>query len=76
MEGFAQKGIVEMRNRTPKTKFVDATFRNKTVDMGVPFEIAAKCVKDANETRDEMARVINVEKEAGDYLINGRKEQV
>lgn len=76
LEGFAQKGIVEVRKRTPKTKFVDATFRNKTVDMGVPFEITAKCVKDANETRDEMARVINVEKEAGDHLINGRKEQV
>ena len=76
LEGFTQKNVVEVRNRAPKAKFVDATFRNKTVDMRVPFEITAKCVKDANETRDKMARVINVEKEAGDHLINGRKEQV
>lgn len=65
-----------MRNRAPKTKFVDATFRNKTVDMRVPFEVTTKRVKDANETGNEMTRVIDIKKEARDYLINGGKKQI
>lgn len=64
MEGFAQKGIVEMRNRTPKTKFVDATFRNKTVDMWIPFKVTAKGVQNTDETGNEMARVIEVKEQA------------
>ncbi len=76
MESFAQEGIVEMRNRAPKAKLINAAFRNKAMDVGVPFEVAAKGVKDTNETRDEMARVVEVEKETREHLINGRKEQI
>lgn len=37
LEGIAEESIVEVCNRTPKTEFIDAAFRDKTVDVGIPF---------------------------------------
>ena len=76
LEGFTQKNVVEVRNRAPKAKFVDATFRNKTVDMRVPFEITAKCVKDANETGSKVHSFIYLKEHMSNNTINSVKETI
>lgn len=37
LEGMTEEGIIEVRNRAPKTEFIDTAFRDKAVNVGVPF---------------------------------------
>ena len=64
LECFAQEGVVEVLDRAPETKFIDAAFGNKTVDMWIPFKVTAKGVQNTDETGNEMARVIEVKEQA------------
>lgn len=41
-EGVTKESIVKVSDMTPETIITKATFRKKTVDMGIPFEVSAK----------------------------------
>lgn len=64
MECLAQEGVVEVRDRAPETKLIDAAFRNKTVDVRIPFEVTPEGVQNADETRGEMAGVVQIKEQA------------
>lgn len=36
LEGIAKEGIVEVRNRTPKTELIDTAFGDKAVNVRIP----------------------------------------
>lgn len=76
MKGVAEEFVIEISDRAPKAIFVKATFRQKTMDMGVPFEIAPECMENTDKAWNEVALVIQIVEEAGDYLIHGLKEQI
>lgn len=37
LESLAEEGVVEMGDRAPETEFVDGAFRDKAVNVGIPF---------------------------------------
>lgn len=37
LEGVAEEGIVEVRKGTPEAKLIDGAFRDKTMNVGIPF---------------------------------------
>lgn len=72
---MAEEGVVEVRNSTPKAKLIDTTFRDKTVNVRIPFKVAAKSMEDTDKARHKMSGVVQVIEETGDDLINSREEQ-
>lgn len=76
LECLAQVGIVEVRDMTPETTLINAAFRNKTVDVRVPFEVTSEGVQNADETRGEMPGVVQLKEQVRDHLVDGREEQI
>ena len=62
VEGITEKVIVEIRNMPPLSKITVTTFGNETVNMRVPFEITAKGMKNHDESRNEVLRLVEFEK--------------
>jgi len=58
-EGKAKEVEIEMTDLTPGSLITSRSFRNKDVDMRVPLEIAAKGVKDSDETGREVFRLVH-----------------
>ena len=54
LERLAKKGIVEMLNNTLKSIVREPTFRNKAMNMGIPFKGTAKGVENTDKARDEV----------------------
>ena len=50
LEGVPHEAVVEVGVCTPEAVVSDTAFRDKTVDMWIPFEVTAKGVKDADKT--------------------------
>lgn len=50
-ESITQKGIVEVANVTPGGNVTRATFGEKAMDMGIPFQVTTKSVKNENKAR-------------------------
>lgn len=63
-ERITEEGIVKVIGIAPKSAITIATFRNETVDMGIPFQIPAKGVKNHNETGCEVHGLILLKKHA------------
>ena len=53
-----------------------AAFRDKTVDVGIPFQRAPECVKDTNEAWDKVFGFVYVMKHAKDNTADSLKEAV
>ena len=53
-----------------------ATFRNEAVDVGIPFQISAKGMKDHDKTRSKIHGLIPLEKHAGNNTVDGVEETV
>ena len=59
-----------MGNITPETVITVAAFRDKAVDMGIPFQIPAKGVKNHNKSRSKILGFIEFVKHTADHAGN------
>lgn len=50
LEGVPHEAVVEVWVCTPESVVSNTAFRDKTVDMWIPFEVTAKSVKDTDKT--------------------------
>ena len=75
-ESIAEVGIVEVIDIAPETVTAVAAFGNQAVDMGVPFQISAKGVKDHDETGSKVHGLILFKKHTGDNAVYGMEETV
>ena len=62
--------------RTPGSKVASATFRNKCMDMGIPFQVPSKSMEDTDNPGGKVFGMVEVVKHAQDYIPDGRKEKV
>ena len=59
---------------TPETAFANTAFRQKAVDMGIPFQIPAKSVQDKDKTgRKKLWFIVFVEHVEDDTSNSGKK---
>ena len=75
-EGIAEISVVEVGDMTPGTVIRNATFREQTVDMGVPFKGPAESVKDKYESRGKVHSVIHLVEKVQYDLADGFEETV
>ena len=73
-ESITKKVIVKVLNRSPGSKVAGTAFRNKGVDMRIPFKIPAKGMKDADETRSKAFSLIHLEKHTKNNITDRMKE--
>lgn len=75
-EKHCEKNIVKVRFATLETAFANAAFRQKAVDMGIPFQISTKSVKDEDETGCKKFGFIIFVEHAEDDASDGREKAV
>lgn len=75
-ESVAQISIVEIMGVAPETIVAVTAFRNKAMDMGVPFEVPAEGMKDHDETGSEVHGFILLKKHMGDNAVYGMEKTV
>lgn len=73
-KSISEEGIVEVGDFSPWRERACPTFGNKSVDMGVPFQVSAKSVKDADEARSKVFRFINFIEHTKDDIPDGMKQ--
>ncbi len=59
-ESVAKESVIKMFNGAPGREISGAAFRNKAMNMRIPFEIPSECMKDTNEAGSEVFRLIHV----------------
>ena len=69
-KSVTQESIIKMGNITPETVITVAAFRDKAVDMGIPFQIPAKGVKNHNKSRSKILGFIEFVKHTADHAGN------
>ena len=57
LERLAKQGIVEMLNDTPKPIVRETTFRNKAMNVGIPFKRTAKGVENTDKAWNKVFRL-------------------
>jgi hypothetical protein len=62
LERLAKKGIVEMLNDTPKTIVREPSFRNKAMNVRIPFKRTAKGVENTDKAWDKIFRFVQLVK--------------
>ena len=75
-KGITQEGIIKMMDMPPETIIAVTAFREKTMNVRVPFQIPPKGVKNKNKARSEIFRFINLEKHAGNNALHRMKQAV
>ena len=63
-----------MVNVAPKVIIAVAAFRNKTMNMGIPFEISSKGMQNPDKTRSEASGLIEIKKHPGNNTGNSMKQ--
>lgn len=58
LERLTKKGVVEMVNDTPKPIVRESPFRNKAMNVRIPFKRAAKGVENTDKARDKVFRFV------------------
>lgn len=76
LKGIAQKGIVKMLYMPPEKGTANPSFCNEAMDMGVPFQVPSKGMKDADEARGEELGFIHFMEHACHNIINSREKTV
>lgn len=61
---------------TPETAFANTAFRQKAVDMGIPFQVPAKSVKDKDKTGCKKFGFIIFVEHVEDDASDSRKKTV
>ena len=72
----AHKRIIEMLKRFPNGMVASTTFRNKSVNVRIPFKISTESMKNKDETRSKRFRLIFFIEYAEDHIANRMKEAV
>ena len=63
-----------MRNMPPLPQIAVTTFGNETVNVRIPFEIPAKSMKDHDESRDKVLRLVKLGKHTQNNTGNSMKK--
>ena len=66
----------KMFDMTPEAVITVSTLRYQTVDMRIPFQIPAKCVKNHNKSGGKILGFIHLKKHAGDNARNRMEQTV
>lgn len=61
---------------TPAKRIPYPAFGNETMDMGVPFQVSAKGMKDTDKTRSKEFGFVLFMEHPGDNTVNGREKAV
>ena len=69
-KSVTEESVIKMGNITPETVITVAAFRDKAVDMGIPFQIPAKGVKNHNKSRSKILGFIEFVKHTADHAGN------
>lgn len=75
-EGVPEISVIKVCSPAPDNVITTATFRNETVNMWIPFEVAPKSVENTNETGDEVFGSIDFVKHTKDNTSDRRKETI
>ena len=75
-ESITEIVVVKVFYMTPETVIAVTTFREKTVDMRIPFEVPAKRMQDQDIAGSEIFGMVQLEKHAGYDTGDGKKETV
>ena len=75
-EGITKESIAKVINITPEAIITVTTFRNEAMDVGVPFQISAKGMKNHDKTRSKIQGLILIEKHAGNNTVDSVEEAV
>ena len=73
-EGYPEEVVIEVSTGLPFTGQRNTAFRQKDMDMGIPFEIPTEGVQDTDETRDKVLFVIEIVEHAQDDTADSVKE--
>ena len=63
-------------NVAPESIVAKADFRNKTVDMRIPFKITVKSMENHNKTRGKVFGLIGFKEHAGDNTVDSVKKAI
>ena len=66
-KNVAEESVIKVGNITPETVITVATFRDKTVNMGIPFQISAEGMKNHNKSRSKISGFIEIVEHAIDH---------
>lgn len=73
---IAKQSVVEMSHGTPKTTDTDTTFREKTMDVGIPFEITTESMKNADKAGSKIFSFINLVEHVKNDTLNCFEEKI
>jgi len=76
LEGIAEERVIEISDVPPQAAVPQAAFGDQAVDMGVPLQVAAEGVEDADETGSEGLGFVHPEEHAQDDAPYGREKTV
>ena len=76
LEGITQEPIVKVFDIPPEAIIGETAFRDKTMDVWIPFQIPAKGVQDTDEPGDEVSTHICFEEHTRDNTVDRRKQTV
>lgn len=75
-ERVTQIVVVKVLDMAPETIIAETAFGKNAVDVGIPFEVAAKSVEDHDISGSKIFSMVEVEKHAGYDTGDGMKEAV
>lgn len=76
LKSIAEISVIEMLYRSPKAVIGITTFRNKAVNMWIPFKRTTKSMKHTNKTGDEVFGFIQPVKHTKDNTTDSMKKAV
>lgn len=76
LKGVTQEFVVEVFFMTPAKRIPNPAFRNETMDMGIPFQVPAKGMKDTDKPRSKEFGFVIFMEHTRDNTVNGREKAV
>ena len=76
LEGITKEFIVKVPDMPPPKGIADAPFRNETVNMGIPFQVSAKSMQNADEAGSKRFRFVLFVEHTGNNTVDGREKAV
>ena len=71
-----QEFVVEVFFMTPAKRIPNPAFRNETMDMGIPFQVPAKGMKDTDKPRSKEFGFVIFMEHTRDNTVNGREKAI
>lgn len=75
-ERNAKEVVIKVFYRSPRRDIASPTFRDKSMDMRIPFQIASKGVKNTDKSRGKIFSFIHFGKHTEDNITNRMKETI